>query len=541
MSHGMVRPALILAVMCPGAARARGRAAAAHGDVRRAGRAARDARLAGSTSHVRGPIVEADVDADVPQRHRPRHRGDVHLPAAERRRRCRRWRSSRRAARSTRRSRGATKRSAATRTRSRRASAPACSSRSGPTCSRRRCRRSRRMARSSSRCASTRSRGYQAGTWELALPMVVAPRYVPGTASGRPTTGTGRAPDTDRAPDASRVTPGGAPGAGGKTAVTLDFDERERRHEPDPRARGARRTRTASSIRTAITTRSCAGSARDRGGWVEQDDDGGYAAVLVEAPPAAARALGRDARARSCSIAPRRRAATPTRSSIRSCARCSAGSPRNDTRRGDRQRSRSRRARPTRRCARSTARGSKTGGAFDLTRVLGRLRAAGAPVVARHRRPGRRRSRPRSPRRRGSACPVHVIGVGPAPNRALLDAARERDRRHRCGSRRSATICAALARDVLADVATAPASARGHLGHARRDRRRAGDAAAARRRPGRARARAGQAGPARERARARRSVRVRDGDAVARARGRDDAARRARATVGAPAARRSRR
>src|SRR5262249_12454745 len=26
---------------------------------------------------------------------------------------------------------------------------------------------------------------YQAGTWELVLPMVVAPRYVPGTASGR--------------------------------------------------------------------------------------------------------------------------------------------------------------------------------------------------------------------------------------------------------------------------------------------------------------------------------------------------------------------
>jgi Ca-activated chloride channel family protein len=53
---------------------------------------------------------------------------------------------------------------------------------------------------------------YQGGRWELVLPMVVAPRHVPGTASGRATTGSGRAPDTDRAPDASRVTPAAAPG-----------------------------------------------------------------------------------------------------------------------------------------------------------------------------------------------------------------------------------------------------------------------------------------------------------------------------------------
>src|SRR5262245_32724333 len=63
---------------------------------------------------------------------------------------------------------------------------------------------------------------YQNGMWELVLPMVIAPRYVPGTSSGRPTIGTGRALDTDRAPDASRVTPGGAPGAGGKTEVALE-------------------------------------------------------------------------------------------------------------------------------------------------------------------------------------------------------------------------------------------------------------------------------------------------------------------------------
>jgi Ca-activated chloride channel family protein len=45
------------------------------------------------------------------------------------------------------------------------------------------------------------------GNWELAHPMVVGPRYVPGTATGAPTRGGGTSVDTKRAPDASRVTP----------------------------------------------------------------------------------------------------------------------------------------------------------------------------------------------------------------------------------------------------------------------------------------------------------------------------------------------
>jgi Ca-activated chloride channel homolog len=64
---------------------------------------------------------------------------------------------------------------------------------------------------------------YQAGSWELVVPMVVAPRYVAGTASGQATTGSGRAPDTDRAPDASRVTAATSPGAGGSTVVRIHF------------------------------------------------------------------------------------------------------------------------------------------------------------------------------------------------------------------------------------------------------------------------------------------------------------------------------
>jgi Ca-activated chloride channel family protein len=46
---------------------------------------------------------------------------------------------------------------------------------------------------------------YEAGTYEFAFPMVVGPRYIPGTATGQ--TGGGWSPDTDRVPDASRVTP----------------------------------------------------------------------------------------------------------------------------------------------------------------------------------------------------------------------------------------------------------------------------------------------------------------------------------------------
>ena len=132
------------------------------------------------------------------------------------------------------------------------------------------------------------SRAISGGTWELALPLVVAPRYVPGTASGRPTTGTGRAPDTDRAPDASRVTPGGAPGAGGTTDVALEFARagRRRRRARPTSSRRAKRGYIASSIRRAITTRSFAGARRRRRrGWVEAGDGGGYAAVVVEAPP----------------------------------------------------------------------------------------------------------------------------------------------------------------------------------------------------------------------------------------------------------------
>ncbi|MFL6254072.1 MAG: VIT domain-containing protein, partial [Pyrinomonadaceae bacterium] len=53
---------------------------------------------------------------------------------------------------------------------------------------------------------------YEAGTYEFVFPMVVGPRYIPGTPTGRrPPRGSGRRPSTDRVPDASRITPAAAP------------------------------------------------------------------------------------------------------------------------------------------------------------------------------------------------------------------------------------------------------------------------------------------------------------------------------------------
>lgn len=46
---------------------------------------------------------------------------------------------------------------------------------------------------------------YEGGAYELVFPMVIGPRYIPGTPTGKQ--GGGWAPDTDRVPDASRITP----------------------------------------------------------------------------------------------------------------------------------------------------------------------------------------------------------------------------------------------------------------------------------------------------------------------------------------------
>src|SRR5712692_9623812 len=62
---------------------------------------------------------------------------------------------------------------------------------------------------------------YEDGAYEFVFPMVVGPRYVPGSATGAK--GNGFAPDTDRVPDASRVTPRPAP-EGMRAGHDISFD-----------------------------------------------------------------------------------------------------------------------------------------------------------------------------------------------------------------------------------------------------------------------------------------------------------------------------
>lgn len=67
---------------------------------------------------------------------------------------------------------------------------------------------------------------YEAGEYEFVFPMVVGPRYIPGSPTGS-SAGTGREPDTDEVPDASRITPPITPRgtrAGHDISLSVDID-----------------------------------------------------------------------------------------------------------------------------------------------------------------------------------------------------------------------------------------------------------------------------------------------------------------------------
>jgi Ca-activated chloride channel family protein len=293
---------------------------------------------------------------------------------------------------------------------------------------------------------------YASGTWQLVLPLVVAPRYVPGTASGRPTTGSGRSPDTDRAPDASRVTPPGAPGAGGTTRVVLEFaepveDVTSPTHEL--RRDGARYTfADPSSDHDAILRWRAKVPAE---GWVEQDDDGSYAAILVTAPPVAkpttpARlllVLDRAATVRGDADAVEHPLVRALLGALASSDRAAvSGSDRIDPQAPDQVMRALDDAWP------------KQPGAFDLTRVLAGTHASGnAIVLVSDGLVADDRAAIAAARKLGG--PIHVVGVGPAPNRSLLEAIASATG----GTLRYAVAgddLAALAHDVLADAASPP-------------------------------------------------------------------------------------
>ncbi|HEX5061320.1 MAG TPA: VIT domain-containing protein [Kofleriaceae bacterium] len=293
---------------------------------------------------------------------------------------------------------------------------------------------------------------YHGGHWELVLPMVVAPRYVPGSANGLPTTGTGRAPDTDRAPDASRVTPGGAPGAGGKTDVVLELgndvdDVSSPTHDLVKEKAGYALHDAKSDHDAVIRWRAKVPAA----GWVEASDDGGFAAVVVEARAPAAKksplrmmlVLERAATTRGDADNVKHPLVRALLGALDSKDQVSlAGSDKLDWRAPD----------AVLRVLEDSW--HKAGGPFDLTKTLQQLRSNGAPLVlVTDGLVADDRAVLVAAAKVGA--PIHVIGIGPAPNRGLLTQLAATTG----GTVRFATIgddTSAIAKDVLADAASQP-------------------------------------------------------------------------------------
>ncbi|MBA3392329.1 MAG: hypothetical protein H0T89_06780, partial [Deltaproteobacteria bacterium] len=254
------------------------------------------------------------------------------------------------------------------------------------------------------------------GAWAFAVPMVVAPRYVPGVATARPTTGTGRAPDTDRAPDASRVTPAGSPGAGGATQVTIRFvdkvwDVTSPTHELAVAGPQATFTDPRSDHDAVIRWKAAPAS-----GWVEHGPEGGFAAVVVGSTPVPPRkgalrcllVLDRSATSRGDADAIAQPLVRQLLGGMSASDRIAvtgsealAWSPPADVLRALDQ---------------SWHRAT---GPFDLTRVLQAARPDGAPIVIiTSALVADDRAALVAAKKLG--VPIHVIGVGPAPARGLL-------------------------------------------------------------------------------------------------------------------------
>jgi len=253
------------------------------------------------------------------------------------------------------------------------------------------------------------------GTWELVLPMVVAPRYVPGTVSGRPTTGTGRAPDTDRAPDASRVTPPSAPKAGGATAVALTFvdpvtDVASPTHELAGKGTAYAFADPHSDHDAVIRWRATATGA----GWVEAAGEGGFAAVVVEAP--AASTATRMGAARLVLVLDH--AATIKGDAtivVQPYVRALVGG----LGAADRISLNNQWRAPNDALRTIEQAWTRPGGPFDLTRVLSGTKPDGAALVLiTDGLVADDRAAIAAAKKLG--VPIHVIGVGPAPARGLL-------------------------------------------------------------------------------------------------------------------------
>jgi len=286
---------------------------------------------------------------------------------------------------------------------------------------------------------------YADGTWELALPLVVAPRYTPGTASGRPTTGSGRNPDTERSPDASRVTPHASPGAGGSSEIAIEFATTvdavtSPTHSLDHSTKRYLVTDPTSDHDLIVRWHAKVPAE----GWVESD---GYAAALITGPTAAAHAATRCRFVLDRAATTRGDGDTVERALVRALLTALDAKDRAGLSTGELRA-------PADLQHDLADNWGKANAVFDLTRVLADSRPDGAPIVlitdglisddaaaiAAAKKLG---------------VPLHVIGIGPAPNRSLLAALAIATG----GTVRFAIAgddLPAIARDVISDAANPP-------------------------------------------------------------------------------------
>src|SRR5713226_4267075 len=143
---------------------------------------------------------------------------------------------------------------------------------------------------------------YEDGSYEFVFPMVVGPRYVPGSATGAQgnSNGNGFAPDTDRVPDASRITPKPVPegmrvGHDISLDVTLDAGVpidalSSKTHEvnverpDDHRARVTLKDQAAIPNKDFILRYDVAGKKIEDALLLHASDKGGYFTLILQPP-----------------------------------------------------------------------------------------------------------------------------------------------------------------------------------------------------------------------------------------------------------------
>ncbi len=139
---------------------------------------------------------------------------------------------------------------------------------------------------------------YEEGSYEFSFPMVVGPRYIPGSATGH--NGGGWAPDTDQVSDASRITPPVArPGtrAGHDISIAVSLDAgtpvREitsKSHEVDVTRQGEGRARIELRNRAVLPNKDFILSYAVAGDRVEDallthhDERGGFFTFVLQPP-----------------------------------------------------------------------------------------------------------------------------------------------------------------------------------------------------------------------------------------------------------------